>query len=1591
MNGGLGSRANLFSQQQSMSSQQLLSNQPTSNILHNQTLSQFFPKPMHLSRVSSTNISQLSQPRFQIVARQSAQDFKSLTSLNFFKQQRNSQDITIELPLSNKSLRKYVRDPLEEETFGIENHPRVVEIMQILKNHSNLEDDYNVNDSKKGSKRDIRTSFKTSSLLKSSSQFTSKFQTIDNRAQSQGNVSQNHLQTPFLQQRSDSTILINKQNLTQMANPMFKRESIENVIGQIKHKVLDQIVKEDLIKSSSMGFNRKGFSINCQENRQSLSKMEVLRSVEQLKSAYDLVETFHDQGRVTVFKDIVYPTKIEDVKAQLKSNFFDLYTKLIKNSIMYEKLFNENTHEHSDKLNLISKSINNKLKVIQENKKSEEEQKFKVEYKMSSREKSQILLIWLTEMVKKYLFETYESVIEKRVEKKRELIEIKERERIIDDYRKKFIEISDKYSVLDAENKALKERYENLHYSNDILIKKFALLKKITETLSKQSIRDLKNLSQEQKQLVKSVIKQQKLDDKHQQNQIIQQQLKNRSPSPQKNQNTQEQNEDSPLKNTLTHEEDLEIFERLEKTYKTQQKKLKDKCFKILNFQREWVFDQRKYIQSQMLEKKNPLTLHQALMLSDNNLDNFRDSLESFENAFNDLGFISDDSDESVERINANNFKGAGSQRINNNARESSANNKKRSPILWQLQLTKTPFSGQLDLNQADSDMVRKVSAKGQRSRELYQKLRGDVKSGSAAFMDSQRRSSQAVSQIVQDRGFFNLEGRVNSLNGRMIFGSPMTHRRSAIFQMEPRSKDELTRNLPLKINLGSITTLKEDFKSQRTVTPSHNSETNNSIIKKNATIKRQNSEKNIQNLFEEENIEVAFTQQCIDRFNLYPDQVIKSLQFLEQIRSKEFESKEIQVDIKMTYQQISNTEFNTGDDDLDLYQSLDDDKQNTARSNNPMVPLESISEREEDDGNNQSMSNYDSNRISHSALNQQAMDILNVEKYLQQHFKMEIKKTTSAVLNSLLDQEQTQTLYKIKAKKAKNLRNKKLKMIRQQLQNANAVTPSNGPSRLQSYAIQGLNGAVMENTSNMDYEDLMNEIDIEELDEEEHSFDEEVYQSQLPKRLLQAAETFKTMIKLLPKDEFGDFIYKGTDIQDMPSQKLRDFGSRFSTLVHRLAREKEESENRNMANSKLSPDLKGDKNKKVFTEKMIQTEQSYIKDMKRIEDQSQKNKQLKDTMQNFDFTSQAKQNSNKKQKKLKPQIFMPFNLGRAQDFTSTGKQHMIVKYMQNFFENYKNKEWVKQTNSLSIKLLLKMINSWYYEKALSGKDSQSIKSQPISEYVYDIYYNKYGIVKISEKKLRELFVTILENREGIFKLELFSRFFDIFKNQNFLRREFFFDNTHLKSDQCLHHLKMYLSNKLSGERLHNFIKTYHTIVAEENNIKLTDINFYKLNLKELCVSCEKIYEICIQLYREVKAQVCQILIERGIIKIPPQQPPSNYNSNRQGANAKKQPDRSPSMKDARISDAEEEDENEDQNSNKLTPYQEFLLQSMQTVFYDFEEFTRIMLDVKEKQDFSRDSLMVMFDRERLLKGDEKGVSLEIIISFIFRFELMPV
>ena len=51
----------------------------------------------------------------------------------------------------------------------------------------------------------------------------------------------------------------------------------------------------------------------------------------------------------------------------------------------------------------------------------------------------------------------------------------------------------------------------------------------------------------------------------------------------------------------------------------------------------------------------------------------------------------------------------------------------------------------------------------------------------------------------------------------------------------------------------------------------------------------------------------------------------------------------------------------------------------------------------------------------------------------------------------------------------------------------------------------------------------------------------------------MEATLNFARIIKTLNIDEFGDLIYKGSDMDDAPSQKLKDFGVRFQKLVQKL------------------------------------------------------------------------------------------------------------------------------------------------------------------------------------------------------------------------------------------------------------------------------------------------------------------------------------------------------------------------------------------------------------------------------------------------------
>ena len=76
-----------------------------------------------------------------------------------------------------------------------------------------------------------------------------------------------------------------------------------------------------------------------------------------------------------------------------------------------------------------------------------------------------------------------------------------------------------------------------------------------------------------------------------------------------------------------------------------------------------------------------------------------------------------------------------------------------------------------------------------------------------------------------------------------------------------------------------------------------------------------------------------------------------------------------------------------------------------------------------------------------------------------------------------------------------------------------------------------------------------------------------------------------------------------------------------------------------------------------------------------------------------------------------------------------------------------------------TLKQLTKTINLLYGEKMSTGKDIISIRLQHLGPFVYDSYINKYGLLNVAERKLKEVLLSAALNRGRLHKIELFARF----------------------------------------------------------------------------------------------------------------------------------------------------------------------------------------------------------------------------------------
>ena len=65
-------------------------------------------------------------------------------------------------------------------------------------------------------------------------------------------------------------------------------------------------------------------------------------------------------------------------------------------------------------------------------------------------------------------------------------------------------------------------------------------------------------------------------------------------------------------------------------------------------------------------------------------------------------------------------------------------------------------------------------------------------------------------------------------------------------------------------------------------------------------------------------------------------------------------------------------------------------------------------------------------------------------------------------------------------------------------------------------------------------------------------------------------------------------------------------------------------------------------------------------------------------------------------------------------------------------------------------------------EKGIASIDSLHAKNEHISEFIYDQNFNKFGIAKLTEKKIKEILYTIQKNKIRLPKCEFYARIMGI-------------------------------------------------------------------------------------------------------------------------------------------------------------------------------------------------------------------------------------
>eukprot|EP01022_Parablepharisma_sp_SALTPOND_P032345 TRINITY_DN8391_c0_g1_i1.p1 TRINITY_DN8391_c0_g1~~TRINITY_DN8391_c0_g1_i1.p1 ORF type:complete len:1241 (+),score=141.90 TRINITY_DN8391_c0_g1_i1:13388-17110(+) len=383
-----------------------------------------------------------------------------------------------------------------------------------------------------------------------------------------------------------------------------------------------------------------------------------------------------------------------------------------------------------------------------------------------------------------------------------------------------------------------------------------------------------------------------------------------------------------------------------------------------------------------------------------------------------------------------------------------------------------------------------------------------------------------------------------------------------------------------------------------------------------------------------------------------------------------------------------------------------------------------------------------------------------------------------------------------------------------------------------------------------------------------------ETPETELPKKLMSAMSQMSEHISSLQTDEYGQWLLDLTQDSELVQRILAN-GHLLTLLLRHLYPKKAEK----------APDIRiysmGVQTETIFTA------ETFSKSLANKYDNSQPcketgvyDKQVQTEPINVSISVSTKMKTFARKEPVsnlraysrrdlnpKPHgiAFQLFQIGKLQQ--GLARNHPALQFLATFIEKYeKGDKNYFNVGTMSVKLLVKLIHSSYMEKMNSGKTVVPVQIQPLIVFLFESFINKYGLLNVAERKLKEIMLTAVMNRQKIVKIELFSRFIGL-------------SEVKYSADD----LWFYFSfiQKL-------FIKVYNTIntrreamlfdnlvVASIVDIKSVVENLFegKAELRKVVESMVEgiqVDEVCIKvidLYKMIKRNLQESLITKGVAK----------------------------------------------------------------------------------------------------------------------------